>query len=50
MLHMLQVAILLGVSVALTLAGQVYHDAIDDYVFKPDEAYGWVDMVCKFLM
>jgi hypothetical protein len=38
-----------GVMLAILLVGAlisaVAGDALDDYVFKPDDAYGWVDMV-----
>lgn len=47
---MFLVALLLGVIATLTQAGQVYHAPIDDYVWKPDAAYGWVDMGEEYIL
>lgn len=42
--------LLLAISTTLCHGGQVYHDALDDYVWTPDENYGWVDMVIFFVV
>ncbi len=40
---------LLKVALAFLLGAQsVYSSALDDYVWKPDSNYGWVDMVSNF--
>lgn len=44
--EMLQLFLLtfLALYCARSLAGQVYSSPIDDYVWTPDENYGWVEM------
>lgn len=38
-------AILVAVLAFIALVGSIAATPLDDYVWKKDEAYGWVDMV-----